>query len=196
MRYELGESSTLRCRSALSTPRRWENTIGERVTVVVERPPFERRFKRAEEGKTGENSPCVEGKEVPVSLHLRGGLVGRVGNLAFCNIRLLDASKSTSPSHSRIRQQRWPGSHTREYLNAYGVPPLSPLQGDSKHVLNSIYPLGFASLALHCLQSYVDSLQTAAESQLSLWVVVQRLSLLSWLRTRLSRIWQGRRIWR
>ena len=33
-----------------------------------------------------------------------------------------------------------------EYLNAYGVPPLSPLQGDSKHVLNSIYPLGFASL--------------------------------------------------
>jgi hypothetical protein len=36
--------------------------------VRVESLPFQRRFKQAGEGKTGEDSPCVEGKEVPVSL--------------------------------------------------------------------------------------------------------------------------------
>jgi hypothetical protein len=61
-------------------------------------------------------------KRCRLALYLHGRLVGRSGGLAFCNIRLLDASKSTSPSRPRIRQLRRPntsdsGSFTLLFLS-------------------------------------------------------------------------------
>lgn len=49
---------------------------------------------------------------------------------------------------------------------------------------------------LHCLQFQVGSPPTAAESQLSCLPMVQGATPLSSLRTRRSKIWKGRGIWR
>ena len=81
--------------------------IGERVTVRIESLPFQRRFKRAGEGKNGEDSPCVEGKEVPVSLVF----TREVGRKSGRSHVLQYPVESTSPSCSKIRHLRWPNTN-------------------------------------------------------------------------------------
>jgi hypothetical protein len=71
--------------------------------VRVECLPFERRFKRAKEWKTGEDSPCIEGKEVPVSLVFTrevGRKIGRPRVLQYPVVRRIQIHEPFSPENS------------------------------------------------------------------------------------------------